>query len=212
MVCLANSWRPGGRCVAGIDLATGEWIRPVPRGAKAVPDVATHFGRHDLAPLDVVELEVALPKTVTKYQRENRVVTSPRWKLVGRLKVVDLLKYCGRCVSVLHGPGKVVDPATMEILPQDEWRSLELRQVSDACFSLDPRKKDKWVVGFSVCGRPTATYCLSLTDPIAITRLNKSDRIGTNCLLTLSLTEPIAYEQFHLPELCYKLAAAVIEI
>src|SRR5882757_7749271 len=123
MVCLANSWRPGGHCVAGIDLETGEWIRPVPKGAKAIPDVATHFGTHDLAPLDVIEFEAVQPKSVTKYQRENRIVSS--WKFVGTIKAADVIKYCNKSASVLHSASKVVDPADLEILPPEKWRSLE---------------------------------------------------------------------------------------
>jgi hypothetical protein len=212
MVCLANSWRPGGRCVAGVDLGNGQWIRPVPGGAKAVPDVATHFGKHDLAPLDIIELAVALPKTPTKYQRENRIVTSSHWKLVGALKSADVIKYCETSTSVLHSSSKVVDPADLELLPPTKWRSLELRRVGDAAFSPDPRKKDKWVVSFSTFGRFPKSFSLAVTDPIATARLNKGDKIKPNCLLTLSLTEPIAYPRFNLPELCYKLVAAVMEL
>lgn len=32
IVCLANSFKKGGRCVAGIDLETGRWMRPIGRG------------------------------------------------------------------------------------------------------------------------------------------------------------------------------------
>src|SRR6266700_4124926 len=136
MVCLANSWRPGGHCVAGIDLDTGEWIRPVPKGAKAIPDPATHFGKHDLAPLDIIELEIAISKSTTKYQRENRIVTSSGWKLIGTLKAADVMKYCDKSTSVLHSSSKIVDPADLEILPPEKWRSLELRHVSNATFSV----------------------------------------------------------------------------
>jgi hypothetical protein len=212
MVCLANSWRPGGHCVAGIDLDSGEWIRPVPKGARAIPDVATHFGKHDLAPLDVIELEVAAPRVMTKYQRENRIVTSSRWKLVDTLKAADVVKYCDKSSRVLHGTSKVVDPGDLEILPPAQWHSLELRHVSNATYSRDPRKQDKWVVAFSTSGRSSSTFSLSLTDPVVTGRLNDGRKIGPNCLLTLSLTEPIAYTQFNLPELCYKLVAAVIPL
>jgi hypothetical protein len=208
MVCLANSWRPGGHCVAGINRDTGEWIRPVPKGAKAIPDIATHFGTHNLAPLDVIEFEAMQPKSVTKYQRENRIVTS--WKLVGAARAAEIIKYRDESASVLHGTSKVVDPADLDILPPAKWRSLELRQVSNAVFSRDARKKEKWVVSFSTS--KSTTFSLSITDPIATEKLNKGGKIGPSCLLTLSLTEPIAYQQFNLPELCYKLAAAVIEL
>ena len=39
IICLANSIRPGGRCIAGKDPNTGEWIRPVKDGTnRAIPE------------------------------------------------------------------------------------------------------------------------------------------------------------------------------
>jgi len=207
MVCLANSWRPGGHCVAGIDLESGEWIRPVPKGAKAIPDPATHFGNHDLEPLDVVEFDAVQPDSVTKYQRENRIIRA--WKLVDPLNVTDVIKYCDKSPSVLHGTGKVVDPEVLEAMKPDKWKSLELRLVEDAVFSKDPKKNERWIVTFSI---GTRSYSLSVTDPVATAQLNSGKKVKSKCLLTLSLTEPIAIPKFNLPALCYKLAAAVVEL
>jgi hypothetical protein len=149
---------------------------------------------------------------MTKYQRENRVVTSSHWTLCGTLEAVDVIKYCENSASVLHSPSKIVDPSDLELLPPAKWRSLELRHVNNAIFSPDPRKKEKWVVSFRANSRLSKAFSLSLTDPVATEKLNKGGKIGSNCLLTVSLTEPIAFSQFNLPELCYKLVAAVIEL
>jgi len=211
LVCLANSWRPGGRCVAGIDLDTGQWIRPVPNSGGAIPESAIHFGNHELAPLDVIELDVTQPVSTTKYQRENRVIASRPWKLLGVLKPADLLKYCDTSRSILHNSQKVVRPLTLETLPPAQWKSLELREVTTASFSHDPRK-NRWLVDFSTMGRLSTHFSLPMTDPIATEKLNRGGKIGEECLLTLSLTEPIAIPQHDIPELCYKISAAVIEL
>ncbi|MFM8305620.1 MAG: dual OB domain-containing protein, partial [Microcystis aeruginosa] len=29
IVCLANSWKLNERCIAGIDISSGNWVRPV---------------------------------------------------------------------------------------------------------------------------------------------------------------------------------------
>ena len=29
IICLANSWKIQERCIAGIDIDTGKWVRPV---------------------------------------------------------------------------------------------------------------------------------------------------------------------------------------
>lgn len=53
MLCLANSARDGGRCVAGIVAGSG-WVRPVPRGGGAVPsDVAFGFRAGDIVTFDL---------------------------------------------------------------------------------------------------------------------------------------------------------------
>lgn len=210
IVCLANSWRPGGRCVAGIDLDTGEWVRPVPKQGNAIPEGATKFGTHDLTPLDVLEVELAPPCLATKYQRENRVVTSKGWKLAGRLALQDVVQYCSSSHLVLHSSGKVADPGELDKLPPEQWSSLELRKVEQISFVADPHKQDRWHVRFHPGGVFSNTLDLSLTDPLATASLKRGERLRGPCLITVSLTEPIAV--YGKPELCYKLAACLMPI
>lgn len=61
LICLANSRRDGGRCIAGIDIDSGQWIRPIPPGGGAIPEEKTLLGSRLLAPLDVIELELEAP-------------------------------------------------------------------------------------------------------------------------------------------------------
>jgi hypothetical protein len=51
-----------------------------------------------------------------------------------------------------------------------------------------------------------------VTDPEATWRLNGGRRPASDCLLTVSLTQPIRLGSPDAPELCYKLVAAVIEL
>ncbi len=68
-LCLANSWKDGHRCVAGLVPGQG-WVRPVPdRGGSAVPtSQCRHFGL-----LDVVDVDLGMPVPVAG-QRENRLL------------------------------------------------------------------------------------------------------------------------------------------
>ena len=127
MVCLTNSWQSGGRCVAGIDLETGDWVRPITRHGGAFPEETLKFGEHEVAPLDILEMDLEPPALTTRYQRENRVLNSRVWKLVGQFAARDLLPYSSRFPTVLHSQGRVVEPATLEPLLPEKWRSLELR-------------------------------------------------------------------------------------
>jgi hypothetical protein len=211
LICLANSRRDGGRCVAGIDADTGLWIRPVPPRGGAIPEEKTFLGGRLFEPLDILQLDLDPPAFATRFQCENRQMQNWNWRLVGRAKPADILKYCSRKDSVLHGPGKTVQPSDLEQLPPRQWASLELVHAADATFEHDPRMPIRWQARFS--SSPAGpSYCLHITDPEATLRLNKKQKIGPDCLLTVSLTEPKEFREYGKPELCYKLVAAVIEL
>lgn len=82
-LCLASSYKPGGRCVAGIDLNSGDWIRPVSSTASGtVPNSVLHLdgaGRA-IRPLDqvVMHLDAARPEPE---QPENWLIADSEWEL-----------------------------------------------------------------------------------------------------------------------------------
>ena len=88
IVCLANSRMPGGRCVAGKELSTGEWMRFVDANGGGVPMwVLNRLRDGDLFLLDIVDVPVLYRKPVG-HQRENWVFDSDRpWKKVGRISI-----------------------------------------------------------------------------------------------------------------------------
>ena len=211
MICMANSWRPPqGRCIAGIDLNTGKWIRPVPADGGSIPERRARANGRKLALLDIIRLDLEPPELDTKYQKENRCIRSWGWEFVRTADVDEVKKYV-RNRRVLHGTSKVVDPDDLAILPPEKWVSLQLVQSDNVLFERNLKKRNRWNAVFSTRALGPR-YELSVTDPVATDRLNKGDQIGGNCLLTVSLTEPIALPQYHLPTLCYKLVAGVIEL
>ncbi len=211
LICLANSWRPGGRCVAGIDCATGQWVRPVPFQGGAIREDHTWLGGQCIAPLDMIEMPLEAPTLATRFQRENCRVRNWNWRHVGRAEVADVLAYCTTPERILHSAGKVVEPAEMELLPPPRWTSLELVRVNGVVFERDPRIERRWQARFSL-GQRGPEYRLPLTDPEATLRLGAGERIMPHCLLTVSLTAPIEIGQHNTRKLCYKLVAGVIEL
>jgi hypothetical protein len=211
MICMANSWREGGRCVAGIVEDTGEWIRPVPFGGGPVPRRRTLVRNRELAPLDIVELRIRRLAPVTRFQKENCEVLDWNWKTVGRASIEGVLRHCCRSPTVLHNCGKVVEPSFLARLPEYQWTSLQLVRAENVTFTRHEYDPDRWQARFSV-GRRGPDYRIKITDPTATERLNRGDAIASECLLTVSLTEPIAFPERGKPELCYKLVAGIVEL
>ena len=189
----------------------GQWVRPVPPRGGAIPEERTWLKGQCIGLLDIVEMQLEAPAFDTRFQRENCRVRSWNWRLVGRATAADVLKYCTRPGQILHSAGKVVEPAHMERLPPEQWTSLELVRVKSVVFEPDPKKDHRWQARFSM-GQLGPSYCLGMTDPEATLRLNGGEQITAECLLTVSLTEPIEFSQYDKPELCYKLVAGVIEL
>jgi hypothetical protein len=211
IVCLANSWRPGGRCVAGIDLETGRWVRPVPRGGGAILEGRTMIAGAFLKPLDVFEAELAPPRLKDRYQRENCEILNYSWRRVGRMTPAELMPFCSEDDPLLHSTEKTVVPAELDKLPPEQWKSLDLVHVRDARFVRDARNNDRWCVRFTA-GRSATAYHLHVTDPHATQHLNRGGAIRPECLLCVSLAQPIAYPEYQLAELCYKIVATAIAV
>ncbi len=209
LVCLANAQRPGGQCIAGIDLATGQWVRPVGRDADALPMYRCMIGGKPLALLDIVEIDLAPPREIHKFQRENQIIQNWNWKLVGRSSPGDLSRYCDDIAPLFHSPDDRIPPAVLEKLPPAAWSSLQLIRPRKLSFAHDHRDPSRWRARFADAAG--SIYSLKLTDAIITRRLACGERISSDCLLTVSLTKPFRFDASQ-PEFCYKIVAAVIEL
>ena len=96
IVCLANSRKRGGRCVAGKEMLAdgrfGGWLRPVSsREDEEVSERERCYADgEDPQLLDVIAVPILNPRPKT-YQRENWLLDpSRRWSRVGQLQWADL--------------------------------------------------------------------------------------------------------------------------
>lgn len=218
LLCLANSRKLHGRCIAGIELSDGEWlgwVRPV--SAREHEEVSEYERQYedgsDPRVLDVmfVPLLEARPKG---YQQENWLLDpSLYWQKVGRAGWNDLLGITCRSMplwldgnSTYNGRNDritLADAATLD-------SSLRLVHVDRLTLSVfkpghafgNPKRR--------VQGRfrhHGTDYHLWVTDPgYERDYLLKEDGdydIG-ECFLTVSLGEPHN-------DACYKLIAAIID-
>ena len=210
IVCLANSFKDAGRCLAGIDLDTGQWVRPVPAGGGGVPTDWVTIGGAELRPLDIIEVNLDPAPVATRYQRENRGLLNPGCRLIGRLPPAETRKYCEFTPTLLHSKSDRVTPQVLESLPPDQWKSLQLVWPSEFSFEKDERVDYKWRAHFrDFFG---TLFKLRLTDPALIARLKRGDRIGSRCYLAISLTEPFVPPDGGMEPRCYKLVAGVVEL
>lgn len=209
LIILANSIRPGGRCVAGICAETREWIRLVPRHAdRAVPDV---LSVSRVALLDIVSVSLSgdRPSPPDRYQRENWFLDSWDWDVVGRCSVKDALPLCETSEVVLHTNNDRVEPSYLDSLPPSEWKSLQFIKAKVE-FGRDSWERRRWRATF----QDGHGNCLSLkvTDPAMSVKLDRGEGVSQTCLPTISLAGPWAPPDGSQPEHCYKLVAGVIEL
>jgi hypothetical protein len=222
MLCLANSRKMQGRCVAGLRTDGQGWIRPVSAGADGTLHLADYRLPDGTEPrlLDTIAIGVRGPKP-EPHQPENHQISRTSWRLLARPgpnevpdTVQDLLH-----TSVVKGPlllGSFGDKC--------DYGPLK-RQPAAASLALIVPDALAWVIQSGYRGnrqtkaefRLTRTpYCLSVTDPVWAQRLAHLPngrypkeaaglRADDKVLFTISLSEPLAWNNH-----CYKLVAGVI--
>ncbi|WP_407698290.1 dual OB domain-containing protein [Streptomyces marianii] len=92
LVCLANSRKHGGRCVAGIEVSSNSWIRPVSGRPGHEVSAAERQYPSGAEPrlLDIVSMRLIEPKPID-FHRENWLVDSTvRWQKEGQIGWDDL--------------------------------------------------------------------------------------------------------------------------
>lgn len=214
-VCLANSRKHGGRCVAGITRA-GTWARPVssePDGRLSSRDCTFGDGSEP-ALLDLIRLEATpCPKP---HQPENWRISGARWHRLGRLGSQEARPWLHRVA--IPGPylfGNPIDKVSYANLVEHPIQS-SLCVVEPAELSWRIRTKQNGNRQVRAIFRLAGTlYDLSVSDSSWEARLANlhlgvysSQRVGIlasqDTFLTVSLAEPFDDGD------CYKLIAAVI--
>ena len=219
IVCLANSRKLNGRCVAGKEILSdgriGGWVRPVSnRPNEEVSASERHYeDGTDPAVLDVLDLPLirAHPKN---YQQENWLLDPNRnWKKVESLGWGNLRQLIDPLDSLwlngfssanglndrfpIENSGSVQSSLRLIAVPK-----LELFVTTSKDFRGNLRQR---VQGRLLYGG--TDYWLRVTDPeyeLNYSGMPDGQYSLGNCLLTISLGEP--FEGF-----AYKLIAAIIE-
>lgn len=206
VVCLANSYKHQGRCIAGIDQLSGEWIRPISNlDDGRIPVNSSLIKVEEVSMLDVVDIPFDSSAIRTGYEVENRSYIDLPWQIVGKADPATLLHYCEH--ELLYADyGKAIP---FDYLKQrSPVRTLQLIEVK----SLYCKKNDsgKWKGVIADKKYNFYNVELSITDPIALEKLNRGESLGTHCLLCMSLSQP--FTPFSsTAQFCYRLVAGIIE-
>jgi hypothetical protein len=191
VLCLANSKKLSGRCVAGIDVRTGEWVRPVSRSGDhgAVSFRERQIERSEPQLLDVIEMDLAHEgPTGFDYchARENRWIEPVPWRRLGRSPVAELTRYCCQEQVILHSSGKFTRPDVILAKPLAQRHTLELRWVEQLEVRLGG---NQWRCSFVTTEGIRATD-LPVTDCDLLALLNTQKPITSRGFAVLSLGVP----------------------
>lgn len=238
IICLANSDKYGGRCIAGLKTDGSGWLRPVSRR----PDGELRFYNYILPDnrepelFEILEFDCIEPSP-RHHQPENWILdTDKSWRTMGRASyslISDILgqefKHSADLGNLFGNESDRIDYGMIQQNPVEQ--SLAYIKPQDIC----------WVVKDSPSGRKCRAifrfndieYDFSITDPQWKSRLSPQnpnslpsgeysshqviDELGLTGFIpegfrfTLSLGEPFSKTEGE-PAYCYKLIAAVINI
>lgn len=222
IICLANSRKHSGRCVAGVRTNGKGWMRPVSVAPEGVLQ-ERHYTLDDTSEaqiFDVIRIPCDKPRP-QPHHPEDWLIRPETWELSTRRlseEHIALLK-----ASLAPGPELLGDLEDRIVYPATEGGeivagSLALVQPENLHFVVKARKTGERQVRvmFELAGAP---YNLAITDVEWEPRL-RSQEIGTYTLadfgvppsetplLTISLSEPLLSE-IAAENRCYKLVAAL---
>lgn len=208
MLCLANSRKPGGRCVAGLT-KDGSWIRPVTataNGALSPRMCRLDVGR-PIQPLDVVRLKVERHDP-RPHQPENWIVADQPWKLRREAKLSEVTRFLDRMLTSepnLFGT-TTRKVAWAQIQANGPNSSLALVKAVRPRFSRSSLKPSQSRARFEYRG---FTYDLPVTFDFDLPPEREPDhRSAANWYFTVSLGEPWEEQGSD----CFKLIAGALEV
>ena len=211
IVCLANSRKDSGRCIAGIELdpSAGEtaWVRPVSTSANGEVFARDRQFADGSEPeiLDVLEIDLT-EHSPQSYQSENWVISPRQWVRTGRARWSTLASLHDRRPLWIE-EGRKSDRLSLDFTGSidDSIRLIRVDSVR-TYVTTSFRGNRQHRAQFTHCG---VDFDLVITDPwYESLRRDRGTGDGLvelqNCYLTISLSHPYS------DGCCYKLVAAII--
>lgn len=211
IICLSNSKKLGERCIAGIDIHTGRWIRPVYDSEDgSVPRATRLIEGKEPKLLDIIEIPLAVSGKDSDFVCENILIIPGQWKLRGKAYPTDVVKYCRNTTDILHNHSKYVKPSYLKTLPFSQRVSLQLVQT----VGMTVVKSGSGWRGSLQTSNGKLTDA-PITDVVLLAKLDSGYQLNGPLLVTVSLGLPHIPEWFDAWEgeaPCWKLITGVIEM
>lgn len=204
IVVFANSVKHGKHCVAGKDVQTEEWIRPVgdTSGAELNPDQCMYvnpYGKYMVKPLQKVEIELITHVPLAN-QPENYLVGNAEWIQRHKIEAHDVAKYLDTPETLWGIENSVVfsqiENGTVQIL-----QSLYLIKIDNLTLYKNPHGKRR--ASFHYNGN---NYDLPVTDPKFDGLLQNPYHQNTLCVSLGEKFIPEGSGEYA----CYKIVATII--
>ncbi len=215
IVCLANSAKSSGRCIAGKTCQTGKWVRPISnRDGKEVVEREYRYSDGTLPRVrDIINIPVKT-RQATLHQRENVLIDENKtWSKQGRdlgnldrfLDAPDTL--WGTGFSSYYGKNDRIPAHDCTMYTQSLYlikvQSLELCVQQEGAEFDNPNKKIRAEFIFN-----NEQYRLRVTDP----EIGKRYFYGADGTIPLPADRTYLCVSMGLPfdGFCYKMAASII--
>jgi hypothetical protein len=219
LICLANSYKWHSRCLAGLRVDGGGWVRPVSDHEHGELQYSQYRLPDHTEPhlLDVIRVGL-LRHQPLPHQPENWLVDNSAWTLLERPASADHV----RLVSAAVSGGPLLFGNAERFVPLSQFRNRPARESLVLVRPADIRWHTEFNT-YQLCNMPRVSfrlgdlaYDLPLTDPTYAGPLQRRDEgdyrssdLGIPedgpILFTLSLGDP-------LDGICYKLVAAVTSL
>jgi hypothetical protein len=214
IICLANSWKHNGRCIAGIDVNTGKWVRPVshhPHG-EIYEAMWQSLGKEP-ALLDILEIPLEDRGNYFGFACENRYVSKGQWRLIKQSKIADIWAYRHQESYILHNDRKYVTVPYLQKKDFSERNTLQLVYATKLIITeiTSYSSNNQWK-GSLITPSNQILKEASITDPVLVGKLEKGYRPENPYLVTVSLGLPYKPKDWKGDEPCWKLIAGVIEL
>ncbi|WAS05799.1 hypothetical protein LQF76_02585 [Gloeomargaritales cyanobacterium VI4D9] len=209
VICLANSYKHQGRCIAGIAVDSGEWIRPISElDDGRIPTNDSRIPSEQINLLDIVDITLTKERG-SGYERENRLYTNQNWNILGKAEVIQILRYREQQLLYPEFGRKVPSAYLSKIKPAQTLQLIEVKQILWEKYEYAESSKFKAFLLDEIYDCTEIGF--SITDPITLSKLRQGQPVSSHCLLCMSFSQP--FQGSNDPEpMCYRLVAGVIEL